>query len=123
MAKIFAYSVKLHGAEVPKQAKFVLSDTTVQENSTTFPTDAKLCKKVIDKCDKIAQASGIKQRHKFIKENKQLVRATHNGKHPKRAKQAKKAVNRLKTIANKKLRELDSKMSEPQRACYGNDSV
>ena len=58
MAKIFAYSVKLHGAKVAKQAKFVLSDTT---------------------------------------------------------------VNRLKTIANKKLRELDSKMSEPQRACYGND--
>ena len=72
---------------------------------------------------KLAQASGIKQRHKFIKESKQLVRATHNGKHPKRAKQAKKAVNRLKTIANKKLRELDSKMSEPQKACYGNDSV
>ena len=69
IAKIFAYSVKLHGAEVPKQAKFVLSDTTVQENNTTFPTDAKLCKKVIDKCDKIAQASGIKQRHKFIKES------------------------------------------------------
>ena len=121
IAKIFAYSVKLHGAEVAKQAKFVLSDTTVQENSTTFPTDAKLCKKVIDKCDKIAQSSGIKQRHKFIKESKELVRATYNGKHPRRAKQAKKAVNRLKTIANKKLRELDRKMSEPQKACYSND--
>jgi IS5 family transposase len=35
IAKIFAYSVKIHGAEVPKQAKFVLSDTTVQENNTT----------------------------------------------------------------------------------------
>ena len=46
--KIFAYSVHLHGKDVVKQAKFVLSDTTVQENNTTFPTDAKLCKKVID---------------------------------------------------------------------------
>ena len=82
IAKIFAYSVKLHGAEVPKQAKFVLSDTTVQENSTTFPTDAKLCKKVIDKFDKIAQSVGIKQRHKFIKESKELVRATYNGNIP-----------------------------------------
>ncbi|MDR2292943.1 MAG: IS5/IS1182 family transposase, partial [Prevotellaceae bacterium] len=53
-AKIFAYSVNLHGAEVSSQAKFVLSDTTVQENSTAFPTDAKLCKKVIDKCNIIA---------------------------------------------------------------------
>ena len=55
IAKIFAYSVKLHGAEVPRQAKFVLSDTTVQENNTTFPTDAKLCKKAIDKCNEIAE--------------------------------------------------------------------
>ena len=62
IAKIFAYSVQLHGAEVAKQAKFVLSDTTVQENNTTFPTDAKLCKKVIDKCNKIADNLGIKLR-------------------------------------------------------------
>ena len=55
IAKIFAYSVKLHGAKVSQQAKFVLSDTTVQENNTTFPTDAKLCKKVIDKCNTIAE--------------------------------------------------------------------
>ena len=72
-----------------------MSDTTVQENNTTFPTDAKMCKKVIDKCDKIAQATGIKQRHKFIRESRQLVRDTYNGKHPKRAKQAKKAKKRL----------------------------
>jgi len=84
-------------------------DTT---NNTTFPTDAKLCKKVIDKCDKLAWSACIKQRHKFIRESKQLVSATYNGIHSKRAKQAKKAVNRLKTLTNKKLRELDSKMSE-----------
>ena len=42
VAKIFAYSVHLHGREVAKKSKFVLSDTTVQENNTTFPTDAKL---------------------------------------------------------------------------------
>ena len=34
MEKIFSYSVKLHGKEVAQQAKFVLSDTTVQENNT-----------------------------------------------------------------------------------------
>jgi IS5 family transposase len=47
--------VQLHGKEVPKQAKFVLPDTTVQGNHTTFPTDAKMCKKVIDKCNQIAE--------------------------------------------------------------------
>ena len=53
IAKIFACSVKVHGADVARQAKFVLSDSSVQENSTTFPTDAKMCKKVIDKCNTI----------------------------------------------------------------------
>jgi len=68
----------------------VLSDTTVQENYTNFPTDAKLCKKVIDKCNKIAEEESIKQRQKFKKESKQLVKEAYNGTHPKRAKAAKK---------------------------------
>ena len=121
IAKIFAYSVKLHGAEVAKQAKFVLSDTTVQENNTTFPTDAKLCKKVIDKCNKIAKKEKIEQRQRFTRQSKQLLRDTYNGNHPKRAKQAKKAKKRLKTIANKMLRELDRKMTESQKELYHND--
>jgi IS5 family transposase len=76
--KIFAYSVKLHGAAVSVQAKFVLSDTntTVQDNFTTFPTDAKLCKKVIDKCNDIAKKAGIKQRQKYKKESTQLLQDT-----------------------------------------------
>jgi IS5 family transposase len=121
IGKIFAYSVKLHGESVVKNGKFVLLDTTVQENFTTFPTDAKMCKKVIDKCNKIAKKEGIKQRQKFIKESKQLVRATYNGKHPKRAKMARKAKKRLKTIANHQLRELANKMSESQKRQYEKD--
>jgi IS5 family transposase len=121
IAKIFSYSVQIHGNEVPKQARFVLSDTTVQGNNTTFPTDAKMCKKVIDKCNKLAEEEGIKQRQKFKKESKQLLRATYNGQHPKRAKQAKKAKKRLKTIANKMLRELDQKMTQAQKNVHQED--
>jgi IS5 family transposase len=50
--KIFQYSVRLHREEKEQavtKAKWHLSDTTVQENNTTFPTDAKLCKQVIDR--------------------------------------------------------------------------
>ena len=109
IGKIFAYSVRLHGKEVPKESKFVLSDTTVQENNITFPTDAKLCKKVIDKCNKIAKKEGIIQRQRYTRESKQLLRDAYNGKHPKRVKKANKAKRRLKTIANALLRELDRK--------------
>jgi IS5 family transposase len=81
------------------QAKFVLSDTTVQGNFTTFPTDAKLCKKVMVKCSEIAKKAGIKQRQKYKKESKQLLRDTSNGHHPRRIKKSKKAKKRLRTIA------------------------
>jgi IS5 family transposase len=118
IGKIFAYSVELHGKEVEKHSKFVLSDTTVQANFTTFPTDAKLCKKVIDKCNALAKKEGIEQRQKFTKESRQLLRETYNGKHPKRAKKAKKAKKRLKTIANHQLRELERKMTEGQQSLY-----
>ena len=121
IAKIFSYSVQLHGCDVPKQAKFVLSDTTVQGNNITFPTDAKMCKKVIDKCNKLAEKEGINQRQKFKKEIKQLLKATYNGQHPKRTQKAKKAKKRLKTIANKLLRELDRKMTEDQKSDYKDD--
>ena len=73
--KIFAYSVRMHDAKT-NTSNFVLSDTTVQENNTSFPTDAKLCKKVIDYCNKIAGNEGIKQRQRYTKVSKQMVRPT-----------------------------------------------
>jgi IS5 family transposase len=121
IGKIFAYSVQMHGCDVAEKSRFVLSDTTVQENNTTFPTDAKLCKKVIDKCNKIATKEDIQQRQRYTRESKQLLRDTYNGKHPKRAKKARKAKKRLKTIANIQLRELERKMTEKQISQYEKD--
>ena len=57
--KIFAYSVLLHG-KVALESQ-TLSDTTVAENNTSFPTDAKLAKRIIDKCNAIASKKGIEQ--------------------------------------------------------------
>jgi IS5 family transposase len=45
-----------------KSDKEVQIDATVQEKNITFPTDAKLAKKVIDNCTKIVEFEGIKQR-------------------------------------------------------------
>jgi IS5 family transposase len=115
--KIFSYSVKMHDAKM-SSSKFVLSDTTVQENNTTFPTDAKLCKKVIDSCNKIARKEGIRQRQRYTKTSRQLVRNTYNGKHPKRAKLARKSSNKLKTIARRLLRELERNFSDSQKEMY-----
>lgn len=115
--KIFAYSVRMHDAKT-NTSNFVLSDTTVQENNTSFPTDAKLCKKVIDYCNKIAENEGIKQRQRYTKVSKQMVRNTYNGKHPKRAKAARKSQRQLKTIAMRLIRELQRNFNAEQQEFY-----
>ena len=56
------------------EEKWHLSDTTVQENNTTFPTDAKMSKKVIDNCIRIAEELNIKLRRSYCCESKQLLR-------------------------------------------------
>ncbi len=114
--KIFTYSVLIHGEKAHE--KQVLSDTTVQENNTTFPTDAKLAKRVIDKCNTLAQSSAIKQRQSYIRVSKQLVRDTFNPKHPKRVVKARKAGKKLKTIAGRLIRELERELNPEQLALH-----
>ena len=128
--KIFTYSVQMHLEEKEKEkekvkdasplspVKWHLSDTTVQENNTTYPTDSKLCKKVIDSCNRIAKENGIRLRRSYSRESKQLLRDSYNGKHAKRMKRAKKARKRLKTIANVQIRDLKRKMNAEQTAAY-----
>ena len=117
--KIFSQSVHLHVKEKTiRSDSWHLSDTTVQENNTTFPTDAKLCKKVIDKCNKIAKKEDISLRRSYVRESKQLLRDTCNGKHPKRIKQAKKARKRLKTIANTQIRDLEKRLDSFQQSFH-----
>ncbi len=117
--KIFAYSVLLHGKAAKE--KVVLSDTTVAENNTTFPTDAKLAKKIIDKCNSIAQREGINQRQTYTKTSRQLVRDTHNSTHPKRRKKAKRSGKKLNTIAGRLLRELGRKLPSHLLMQYGQE--
>jgi IS5 family transposase len=114
--KIFVYSVQIHGEKAME--KQVLSDTTVQENNTTFPTDAKLAKKVIDHCNKIAVKNDIKQRQTYSRVSKQLLRDTYNPKHPKRAKKAKQASRKLNTYAGRLIRELERELTEDQLAIH-----
>lgn len=108
--KIFAYSVLIHGESAKE--KITLSDTTVAENNTTFPTDAKLAKKIIDKCNSIAKKQEVNQRQTYTKTSKQLLRDTHNSTHPKRRKKAKKSGKKLKTIAGRLIRELERKLPD-----------
>jgi len=114
--KIFTYSVLIHGKD--SRSKMVLSDTTVQENNITFPTDAKLAKKIIDKCNKIAEKEQVDQRQNYKRLSKDHLRKTYNSTHPKRKKQARKSQNKLKTYARRLLRELGRELAQETYETY-----
>ena len=102
--KIFQVSVELHGKTALEET--VNIDTTVQEKAITYPTDAKLAIKIINRLNKLAKRYGIQQRRTFIKEVKSLRLAIRHFRHVKRRAKAKKALKRLRTIAGILIREL-----------------
>lgn len=113
---LLSQSVALHPEA--KNEKEVQIDTTVQEKNITFPTDAKLAKKVIDNCVKIAEKEGITQRQTYKRVSKQLLRDAYFGHHPKRKKKATMARKKLRTIGKRMVRELERKMGEPLKKQY-----
>jgi IS5 family transposase len=105
---LLGQSVSLHPKA--KTEDEVQIDTTVQEKNITFPTDAKLAKKVIDNCAKIAEKEGIIQRQSYKRVSKQLLRDAYFGHHPRRQKKARMARKKLRTIGKRVLRELERKL-------------
>ncbi|MCF6194970.1 MAG: IS5/IS1182 family transposase, partial [Kangiellaceae bacterium] len=76
------------------------------EKNITYPTDAKLAIKVINRLNKLAMAYGIQQRRTYKKDVKNLRLSIRHFRHPRRRKSAKKALKRLRTIAGILIREL-----------------
>lgn len=116
---LLSQSVALHPEA--KDEKEVQIDTTVQEKNITFPTDANLAKKVIDKCAAIAKREGIKQRQTYKRVSKQHVRDAYFGHHPKRKKKAVAARKKLRTIGRRVVRELERKLPVHLQKQYENE--
>lgn len=116
---LLSQSVSLHAGA--KNEREVQIDTTVQEKNISFPTDAKLAKKVIDNCAKIAEREGIKQRQTYKRVSKQHLRDAYFGHHPKRKKKAVMARKKLRTIGRRVVRELERKLPPELQKQYEND--
>ncbi len=101
---LFKMSVHLHGKAALENT--VNIDTTVQEKHITYPTDAKLGIKIINRLNKLAKAYDIQQRRTYEKEVKALRLNIRHFRHVKRRAKAKKALKRLRTIARTLIREL-----------------
>lgn len=87
-------------------------DSTVQEKNITYPTDAKLHKKIIKECQKIAADEGLRVRQSYTRITKKLAREQRFRNHPKNHKRANKADRKVKTIAGRLIRELERNLRE-----------
>ena len=78
-------SIQLFGKEA--QEEEVLIDSTVQEKDITYPTDAKLHKRIIERVNKIAKQEGIPLRQTYTRSLKQLMIDQRFHNHPKEKKE------------------------------------
>jgi len=82
-------------------------DSTVQEKNITYPTDAKLHKKIIKNVLKIVRQESLPLRQSYTRTLKGIYRAQRFRNHPRNRKKALKADRQLKTIAGRLVRELE----------------
>ncbi len=76
-------------------------DTTVQEKNITYPTDAKLHKKIITKCQQIASDLQLTVRQSYTQTLKKLSRDQRFKNHPRNKAKARKADKKIRTIAGR----------------------
>lgn len=82
-------------------------DSTVQEKNITYPTDAKLHKKIIIKCQCIAKRENMRVRQTYTRTIKALSLDQRFRNHPKNKRKAIKADRKIRTIAGRLVRELE----------------
>lgn len=106
---IFKESIRINGED--SNDDNVNIDTTVQEKNITFPTDAKLHKKIIKSCKAIAKKEQLPVRQSYARTLKKLSVDQRFRNHPKNKSKARKADKKIKTIAGRLVRELERNLA------------
>jgi transposase, IS5 family len=114
---ILQESIRINGND--SNEKQLSTDSTVQEKNITFPTDAKLHRKIIKKCQQIAKHEQLPVRQSYARTLKKLGIDQRFRNHPKNKAKAKKADKKVKTIAGWLVRELERNL--PPHSSYRND--
>ena len=106
---IFSISVDMHGRKA--QEKRAVVDSTVQVKNITYPTDSKLYISVISRLHKLINKHSIKPLRSYVRELRALRMRLRYFRHPTRAKDARRALKRLRTIAYALLRDVQRKLA------------
>ena len=87
-------------------------DSTVQEKNITFPTDAKLHKKIVGKVLDLVHKLNLPLRQSYIFVLKGIYRDQRFRHHPKNRKKVLKADKKLRTMAGRLVRELKRNLGD-----------
>lgn len=96
----------------PQDLTKISVDTTVQEKAITFPTDAKLHYKAIEKLGEAAKEHGIDLRQSYVRVAKESLIMVGRYRHAKQMKRAKKSMRKLHTYLGRLLRDIERKAPE-----------
>jgi transposase, IS5 family len=116
---ILKESIRINGRDADDDN--LSGDTTVQEKNITYPTDDKLYKKIIVKCQKIAEKEELELRQSYKFTIKKLSVIQRLRKNKDGAGKARKASKKIKTIAGRLVRELERKLNADLLNRYSTD--
>jgi IS5 family transposase len=100
------------GALKKRNMRRVVVDTTVQEKAVTFPTDAKLYRKMCEILVSSARGLGIKLRQSYKRKGKQALFRQARYAHAKQYKRAKRETKKLKIYLGRVVRDIRRKAVE-----------
>lgn len=106
---ILKESIRVNGKDSDDEN--LSGDTTVQEKNITYPTDDKLYKKIITKCNTIAQKEEVELRQSYTQTVKKLSIIQRLRRNKGGELKARKASKKIKTIAGRLVRELERKLT------------
>ena len=116
---IFKESIRINGKD--GQQDTLSADTTVQEKNITFPTDDKLYKKIISKCQGIAEKENIELRQSYSQTVKKLSIVQRMKRRKGGNAIARKASKKIKTIAGRLTRELERRLTPQSLQQWGSE--
>lgn len=110
---IFQESIRVNNEDDDdKHHDVAFIDSTVQEKNITYPTDAKLHKKIVRKVLDIVHKLELPLRQSYTFVLKRIYRDQRFRNHPKNRKKAVRADRKLRTIAGRLVRELKRNLGE-----------
>ncbi len=113
MELILAESIRVNNEDDDRRHHDIaFIDSTVQEKNVTFPTDAKLCRKIVQKVLRIVKDNNLPLRQSYTFVLKKIYRDQRFRNHPKNRRKALKADRQLRTVAGRLVRELKCNLGE-----------